>query len=118
MITDVVRLIRPHQWSKNLLVLAPVVISHKWGDANAWIAAITGAIAFCFAASSTYVLNDWLDRAADREHPDKRDRPFASGELNSARLLWLVPVLAAISVAIAWSVNRDLSMQTPGVLLH
>jgi 4-hydroxybenzoate polyprenyltransferase len=109
-IAAVLRLIRPHQWSKNLLVLAPVIISHKWGEADAWIAAATGAIAFCFAASSTYVLNDWLDREADRQHPDKCHRPFASGSLKSSRLLWLVPLLASASIAIAWSVNRSFLM--------
>jgi len=107
MITAILRLIRPHQWSKNLLVLVPVVISHNWGETDAWVAAITGAVAFCFAASSTYVLNDWLDRDADRAHPDKRDRPFASGSLRSSRLLWLVPLLAGVSLAIASSVNSS-----------
>lgn len=105
--TAVLRLIRPHQWSKNLLVFVPVLVSHQWGNSEAWINAVIAAIAFCFAASSTYVLNDWLDRDADRQHPEKRQRPFASGELKSSRLLLLVPLLAVLSILIAWSVNQS-----------
>jgi len=105
--TAVLRLIRPHQWSKNLLVFVPVLVSHQWGNSEAWINAVTAAIAFCFAASSTYVLNDWLDREVDRQHPQKRDRPFASGKLKSSGLLLLVPLLAVTSILIAWSVNHS-----------
>src|SRR5262245_18093744 len=71
---------RPHQWSKNLLVLLPVVAAHDITAEN-WIAALLAFVSFNFVASSAYVLNDLLDRAADRAHPRKRNRPLASGAL-------------------------------------
>ena len=77
-----IRVLRPHQWSKNLLLLLPVITSHKWWDAESNLAVITGIVAFCLAASSTYVFNDWKDREEDRKHPEKRLRPFASNNLS------------------------------------
>lgn len=101
------KLLRPHQWSKNLLVLLPLLVSHNWGSAQAWHSALIALAAFCLAASSTYILNDWLDRERDRQHPDKKHRPFASGELKSAHVLWLVPVLAAGALALCNGLSRD-----------
>jgi len=71
--------LRPHQWSKNMLLFLPLVLSHeilifaKLG--NATLAFIT----FSLCASSGYILNDLLDLAADRAHPSKKHRPFAAG---------------------------------------
>jgi 4-hydroxybenzoate polyprenyltransferase len=98
--------LRPHQWSKNLLLLLPVVTAHKWWDPDAFLAVLTGIAAFCLAASSTYVLNDWKDRVQDREHPEKSQRPFASSRLRTAHAAWLVPILAAASLLLGGQVNE------------
>jgi 4-hydroxybenzoate polyprenyltransferase len=100
-----IRVLRPHQWSKNLLLLLPVITSHKWWDAESNLAVITGIVAFCLAASSTYVFNDWKDREEDRKHPEKRLRPFASNNLKSQHAAWLVPLLATASLIIGMQVN-------------
>ncbi len=77
-----VHVLRVYQWVKNLLVFLPVLTAHRVTDQvavrHAWIA----FLAYCCAASGTYLLNDLFDLAADRAHPRKRGRPFASGELN------------------------------------
>ena len=75
-----VKALRLHQWSKNLLVLLPVVAAHNL-TAKVWIAALLAFVSFSFVASSAYLLNDLLDFAADRAHPRKRNRPLASGAL-------------------------------------
>ncbi len=72
------RALRPHQWSKNILVFLPLLAAHDLGSI---ISVFLGFLAFCAAASSAYVINDMLDLSADRAHPRKRHRPFASGEL-------------------------------------
>lgn len=100
-----IRVLRPHQWSKNLLLLLPVITAHKWWDADSYLAAITGMIAFCLASSSTYVLNDWRDREQDRKHPDKRNRPFASNRLQSHHAFWMIPLLAIGSLLIGMQIN-------------
>ncbi|MBL8722952.1 MAG: decaprenyl-phosphate phosphoribosyltransferase [Planctomycetes bacterium] len=87
--------LRPHQWVKNLLVLAPLFFTKRLGEGSAWLAAGLAFAAFCAAASSIYLLNDLVDREEDARHPKKRLRPIASGRLPlpAARLL-LVGMLA------------------------
>lgn len=96
------RALRPHQWVKNLLVFVPVILDHKLFHAETMARAATAFVAFCCAASSAYVLNDILDRDADRRHPTKRHRPFAAGTLSPALGVVLVPGLLAIAVAASW----------------
>ncbi len=86
------RSLRPVQWLKNGFVLAPIVFSGRIGDADAWLRCLLAVAAFCAAASATYLVNDLLDREADRRHPTKRNRPIASGELG---------VAAAVAAALA-----------------
>jgi 4-hydroxybenzoate polyprenyltransferase len=75
------RAMRVHQWLKNLLVLVPLFLSHRFYDPLLLAQAMLAFLAFSFCASSVYLLNDLLDLPADRRHPTKRHRPFAAGEL-------------------------------------
>lgn len=75
----VLKAMRPHQWSKNVLLFLPLLAAH---DMSRLGAVILGFIAFCLTASAVYVINDLLDLAGDRAHPRKRKRPFASGALS------------------------------------
>jgi 4-hydroxybenzoate polyprenyltransferase len=93
--------LRPHQWAKNLLLLVPLLAAHRAADTAALRAALLGAVDFCLCASAMYVLNDLLDLEADREHPRKSLRPFASGELSVATGLALSAALLAAGVAIS-----------------
>jgi 4-hydroxybenzoate polyprenyltransferase len=77
---------RPHQWSKNLFVLAALVFAA--GDRSSdgfarehWLPSLLAFAAFCLASSAVYLVNDVLDVEKDRAHPEKRTRPIASGEL-------------------------------------
>ncbi len=78
----ILRALRPYQWVKNLLVLVPVATAHALDDASAWIGAFWTFAAFCATASGIYIVNDIFDLKADRLHPRKRHRPFASGMLS------------------------------------
>jgi 4-hydroxybenzoate polyprenyltransferase len=96
------RAIRPHQWLKNLLLFVPLVLAHQLEDVQLLWQATLGFIAFSLCASSVYLLNDLLDLPADRQHPTKRLRPFAAGDLPVA---WgaagvVVFLLGAIVVAV------------------
>jgi 4-hydroxybenzoate polyprenyltransferase len=71
--------IRPQQWSKNLLVFLPMLVGQAWMQPQAWTAAFIAFFALSFTASSVYLVNDAADIDADRAHPRKRKRPFASG---------------------------------------
>lgn len=74
-----VKAMRPQQWSKNLLVFLPMLVGQGWLDANAWRHALFAFMALSFVASSIYLVNDLADISADRQHPRKRERPFAKG---------------------------------------
>jgi 4-hydroxybenzoate polyprenyltransferase/phosphoserine phosphatase len=86
--------IRVHQWVKNILVFVPAVAGHRFDPGAAWTALLT-FVAFSLCASTVYVLNDVLDVEADRAHPTKRRRPFASGSLSLRTGLMLCPLLLA-----------------------
>lgn len=94
-----VKAIRVHQWSKNVLLFAPVLMSHR-----ITLAAMTAAVAafFCFSfmASANYVLNDMLDVESDRHHATKRLRPFASGDLSIGSGVLIVAGLSAAWLAL------------------
>lgn len=96
--------LRPHQWVKNLLVLAPILSEHRT-DAEGWTAALLTAAAFCLVASAAYVVNDLFDIEADRAHPRKRTRPFASGRLSATAGAAAAPVLLALALATAAAVS-------------
>jgi len=93
--------LRPHQWAKNLLVLAPLVAGHGYTRPEAWLAGGQIFAAWCLAASAGYLLNDWSDRDADRAHPRKRLRPVASGALSATAALLLSALLALGALALA-----------------
>jgi len=97
----VISVIRVRQWVKNLLVFVPVLLAHRYLDPGPVSAAVLGFLSFSLAASAVYVLNDTLDIEADRHHPEKRRRPFASGDLPLKAGLLLIPLLVAGSLAIA-----------------
>lgn len=72
--------LRPHQWSKNLLLFLPMLAAH---EPSRLMPVLLGFVAFCLTASAVYVINDLMDLPADRVHPRKRARPFASGALSA-----------------------------------
>jgi decaprenyl-phosphate phosphoribosyltransferase len=96
-----VRLLRPRQWIKNLLVFAAPAAAGVLDQADhLWRTALLFA-AFCLAASGTYCLNDAADAEADRAHPRKRLRPVAAGEISprAAALLGVALLVAGVGLA-------------------
>ncbi|MFN4360605.1 MAG: decaprenyl-phosphate phosphoribosyltransferase [Hylemonella sp.] len=96
------RLMRPHQWLKNVFVFAGLIFSHTWHRGPLVEQVLWAFLAFCAASSLVYILNDWRDRAADAQHPTKRLRPLASGAVSPQAALGLATVLALLAVALAW----------------
>ena len=95
-----VKAVRVHQWAKNLLIFVPLLLSHALSYGQLLIA-LEAFVCFSLTASAAYIVNDLLDIEADRRHPRKRMRPFASGELSAlvgiaiAALFILVGLLGA-----------------------
>ena len=76
------RMLRLHQWSKNLLIAVPMLLAQKFWDLNSLLAVIAGFVLFGMLASGTYVLNDLADIKSDRAHHTKRLRPLAAGTIS------------------------------------
>jgi 4-hydroxybenzoate polyprenyltransferase/phosphoserine phosphatase len=81
----VLRAMRIYQWVKNILIFAPLFLSHQLLDSGKFASAIQAFAAFCMSASAIYIVNDLLDLGADRQHPRKCYRPFAAGTLTIAQ---------------------------------
>lgn len=97
---NLIRLIRPHQWVKNLVVLLPVFFGGALLHIESVYAGLVTALCFSFAASSIYCLNDIVDVDDDRRHPVKCHRPLASGAISIAQgytLMFLMFVLSMLS---------------------
>lgn len=94
------RLLRPRQWTKNALLFAALVFAEKLFVPDALLRASLAFVCFCLAASSAYVVNDLVDAPRDREHPEKRLRPIASGEVGRGPALVLAVGLTAAALAL------------------
>lgn len=101
----IIKLIRPKQWAKNLIVFAPALFSGKIIEPATITAASLCFVAFCFCASAVYVVNDVLDCQSDRLHPRKKNRPVASGKISAPFALGLGAVCAAGALAIGFLVR-------------
>lgn len=98
---ELLRAVRLHQWVKNLLVFVPLLLTHQISSLPQLSSAALAFFAFCFCASSVYVQNDLLDIEADRHHPRKRFRPFASGKLSIRFGLLLAPALLLAALVVS-----------------
>lgn len=93
-------LVRPRQWTKNLLVFAAPLAAGVIGDRDTMVAAILAFVSFTLAAAGTYAINDVVDREADARHPAKRDRPVAAGIIDHRVALALGIALAAAAIVL------------------
>lgn len=104
MLPALIRSFRPLHWVKNLLVLAAPAAAGELPQDDIWLREGVIFVLFCLAASGIYLVNDLLDRDADRVHPVKRHRPIATGSVPT-RVAWATAaVLLTMSLvgAVAW----------------
>lgn len=105
MIRGLLRTMRPHQWVKNLFVLAPVIwwmfAQSSWAPVKLGLA-LAGFACFSLLASAVYVLNDLVDVEADRAHPVKKNRPIASGVVGAGAAKAAMAALAIVALTGAW----------------
>lgn len=103
---SLLKLMRPKQWTKNLLVFAALLVTHSYSTPEKVRMALLAFAAMCLAGSATYCLNDALDAEKDKFHPKKRLRPVASGVVPKSAAFALAAVLALGSLAIGWSLSN------------
>ncbi|MFM2173237.1 MAG: hypothetical protein RLZZ54_1164 [Cyanobacteriota bacterium] len=104
---------RPRQWTKNLLVYASALFSFQLTP-QIWWSSTKALVAFCLISSAVYLLNDVIDREADRAHPSKCRRPIASGALRVPIALEAAALITIISLLIAAAVTPGLAAVIAG----
>lgn len=86
------RLLRPKQWTKNLLVFAALIFAKLYTGVHFVLTTLEAFAALCLISSTVYIVNDILDVERDRVHPVKKKRPIAAGQI-SVQTAW---ILAAV----------------------
>ncbi len=108
----ILQLMRPHQYIKNIFILLPLFFALKITDIHLLTQALLAFIAFSLTASAVYILNDYHDIEADRQHPEKKNRPLASGVISKQQALGIMAILFLAGFALMASV----SLEAAGIL--
>ncbi len=106
---------RPQEWIKNVFVFAGLLFSGQFDNSHAVLEAFLTFLAFCAISSAGYYVNDLVDVELDRQHPKKRFRPLAAGELSERAALTIAPLLAVVAIALAFAaVNWEVGLMVIG----
>lgn len=97
--------LRPKQWTKNLLVFAALIFTIPNITVNMFYAAVAGFILFSFVSGAVYILNDLVDLELDQQHPTKKNRPMASGDLPPAIAVSAGSILLLVSLVASYYLN-------------
>mgnify|MGYP001162969308 FL=1 len=108
-IIHIFKIIRPHQWVKNVLVFTPLFMSHNF-DFNNLILSTKAFIIFSLIASSIYVINDIVDLKSDQNHPFKKYRPLAAKLITVNHCKILILILLALVTVLLLNVNKEFIM--------
>ena len=92
-----IKLMRVNQWVKNLFVFLPIFFSGNLLNIDLFIESFYGFLIFSFVASSIYIINDYVDIEKDQKHPEKKNRPLASGKISKNKALILFFSLVIIT---------------------
>ncbi len=111
--TELIRLMRPHQWVKNSFVLTGLLFGHAWNDPVLLTKAIIAFVSFCLISSTIYIINDIVDIEEDRHHPSKCKRPLPSGKLKISTAAKFAALLGAAGLGLAFFA----SLTVVGILL-
>ena len=107
MLKALLKTMRPRQWSKNIFIFAALVFDKQLLNVEAFLSTLAGFVLFCMVSSSVYIFNDLADVEADRQHPEKKDRPIAAGKL-PINIAWAAGIgLVVLSLGLA-------TLLTPG----
>ncbi len=98
---DLFKLMRINQWYKNLVIFLPVIFFGHFFNITILLSVAIGLFSLCFVSSVNYVINDIIDREKDRLHPEKKDRPLASGTVKLYQALILIVILLVLSISLA-----------------
>lgn len=111
------KLLRPRQWTKNLIAFAPALFAGRLFDPQVVLHTGMCVIALCFVSGSVYVFNDCLDVDADRRHPTKCKRPLASGQVSVRTAVFVGTLSLLLSLVLAYITRPALTLVLVSYLL-
>jgi 4-hydroxybenzoate polyprenyltransferase len=105
MLSALFKTMRPRQWTKNVFIFAALVFDKQLFVFDSFLRTLAGFALFCLISSSVYIFNDLADVEADRQHPEKKNRPIASGKL-PVNVAWIAGiVIVVVTLALAWQLS-------------
>ena len=114
MLQALLKTMRPRQWPKNIFLFAALVFDKQLLILNAFVRTAAGFVLFCLISSAVYIFNDIADIEADREHPEKKNRPIPSGKL-SISIAWMACiVLVIVALSLGYWLAPDFAIVLAG----
>ena len=105
---NIIKLLRPKQYLKNVFIFAPLFFSFSFFDLEKTYLSILAFVVFSISASGIYILNDLFDIEEDQKHPEKKHRPIASGEIGKKTAYVMMASFLTISLSAAYLINLGL----------
>lgn len=105
MLNSIIKTARVYHWVKNLVIFAALIFAQKYTDHDSILLAFQGFLAFCFGSSAIYFINDITDYKQDQLHPQKKNRPIASGKLTFGFSWTIALLLLALGIALSASLS-------------
>ncbi len=106
--TKFLRLLRVEQWVKNLFVFLPLFFSGNFLNTELFLKSCVAFVVFSLASSTIYIINDYADAESDRQHPDKKNRPIASGAISKKTALGIATLLIGLIISIILFITAGL----------
>jgi 4-hydroxybenzoate polyprenyltransferase len=97
MFSELIKTLRIKQWTKNALVFFALIFDKQLFQSGAFLRTAYGFLLFCLISSAVYIFNDLSDIEADRQHPEKKNRPLPSGKL-SVKMAWAAGIFLVVLV--------------------
>ena len=110
MLKALLETLRPRQWTKNLVIFAGLIFDGQFLQSMPFLRVLAAALLFCLVSGVTYTINDLLDIEADKLHPQKRNRPIASGRLSKKVAIGLIILLSAVSLVGGYLLSPQLAL--------
>jgi len=102
---SILKLIRIKQWYKNIVIFIPLIFALNLFDKNLFIITCLGFFSLSFISSCSYIINDLIDVEKDKYHPEKKNRPIATGEISKQTAILVLSLLFIVSLIIAFSLS-------------
>lgn len=107
MLQNLLKTMRPKQWTKNIFVFAPLVFDIKLTNSTYLLRTVAGFVLLCLVSGTVYIINDLVDAEKDRQHPRKRHRPIAAGRLPVSIAVAAAVVLSALVLPAGFLLNPE-----------